>query len=227
MDEGRITRFIHDITNAQFRSKFDQDIAKLQGASGIGVISDYEDQPLLVSSHLGSYAIVTVGVIKNLEQIAANLLGKRSVHFSEMSGNEINPTELVATLINQEESFTAGINAAREVIEGSCSIMLLTEEGIYAARDRFGRTPVLVGTGEQGYAVTMESCALPNLGYSVARELGPNETVLITPDGIEQKNPPGDVMKICTFLWIYYGYPASSYEGINVEASRTVRRRTC
>ena len=220
LHEKRITRFIHDITNAQFRSKFDQDIAKLQGTSGIGVISDYEDQPLLVSSHLGSYAIVTVGVIKNLEQIAANLLGKRSVHFSEMSGNEINPTELVATLINQEESFTAGINAARELIEGSCSIMLLTEEGIYAARDRFGRTPVLIGTGEQGYAVTMESCALPNLGYSVAQELGPNETVLITPDGIEQKNPPGDAMKICTFLWIYYGYPASSYEGINVEASR-------
>ena len=220
LEEGRITRFIHDITNAQFRSKFDQDVAKLQGASGIGVISDYEDQPLLISSHLGRYAIVTVGVIKNLEQIAANLLGKRSVHFSEMSGNEINPTELIATLINQEESFSAGINAVREQVEGSCSIMLLTEEGIYAARDRFGRTPVIIGRGEQGHAVTMESCALPNLGYSVAKELGPNETVLITPDGIEQKNPPGDEMKICTFLWIYYGYPASSYEGINVEASR-------
>ena len=150
LQEKRITRFIHDITNAQFRSKFDQDIAKLQGTSGIGVISDYEDQPLLVSSHLGRYAIVTVGVIKNLEQIAANLLGKRSVHFSEMSGNEINPTELIATLINQEESFTAGINAAREQIEGSCSIMLLTEEGIYAARDRFGRTPVIIGKGEHG-----------------------------------------------------------------------------
>jgi len=220
LKEKRITRFIHDITNAQFRSKFDQDIAKLQGSSGIGIISDYEDQPLLISSHLGRYAIVTVGVIQNLEQIAAKLLGKGSVHLSEMSGNEINPTELVATLINQEESFTAGINVAREQIEGSCSIMLLTEEGIYAARDRFGRTPVIIGKGEQGHAVTMESCALPNLGYTVAKELGPNETVLITADGIEQKNPPGDEMKICTFLWIYYGYPASSYEGINVEASR-------
>ncbi len=220
LNEGRITRFIHDITNTQFRSKFDQDIGRLKGMSGIGVISDYEDQPLLVSSHLGSYAIVTVGVIKNLEQIAANLLAKRAVHFSEMSGNEINPTELVATLVNQEESFAAGINAAREQIEGSCSIMLLTEKGIYAARDRFGRTPVLIGKGEHGHAVTMESCALPNLGYSVVKELGPNESVLITPDGIEQKNPPGDKMRICAFLWIYYGYPASSYEGINVEASR-------
>jgi len=220
LNEGRITRFIHDITNAQFRSKFEDDIAKLQGLSGIGVISDYEDQPLLISSHLGRYAIVTVGVIQNLEQIAAKLLDKRSVHFSEMSGNEINPTELIATLINQEESFAAGINAAREQIEGSCSIMLLTEQGIYAARDRFGRTPVIVGRGEQGHAITMETCALPNLGYSAVRELGPNETVLITPDGIEQKNPPGDVMRICAFLWVYYGYPASSYEGINVEASR-------
>jgi len=220
LNEGRITRFIHDITNAQFRSKFEQDIGRLQGSAGIGVISDYEDQPLLISSHLGRYAIVTVGVVQNLEQIAAHLLGKRSVHFSEMSGNEINPTELIATLINQEESFAAGINAVREQVEGSCSILLLTEEGIYAARDRLGRTPVLVGMGEQGYAVTMESCALPNLGYSVVRELGPNETVLITPEGIEQKNPPGDQMRICAFLWIYYGYPASSYEGINVEASR-------
>jgi amidophosphoribosyltransferase len=220
LNEGRITRFIHDITNAQFRSKFEDDIAKLQGLSGIGVISDYEDQPLLISSHLGRYAIVTVGVIQNLEQIAANLLNKRMVHFSEMSGNEINPTELIATLINQEESFAAGINAVREQIEGSCSIMLLTEQGIYAARDRFGRTSVVVGRGEQGHAVTMETCALPNLGYSAVRELGPNETVLITPDGIEQKNPPGDVMRICAFLWVYYGYPASSYEGINVESSR-------
>lgn len=220
LNEGRITRFIHDITNTQFRSKFEDDIAKLQGLSGIGVISDYEDQPLLISSHLGRYAIVTVGVIHNIEQIAAKLLGKRAVHFSEMSGNEINPTELIATLINQEESFTAGINAVREQIEGSCSLLLLTEEGIYAARDRFGRTPVIVGRGDQGHAVTMETCALPNLGYSAVRELGPDETVLITPEGIEQKNPPGDVMRICAFLWIYYGYPASSYEGINVEASR-------
>jgi len=217
---GRITRFIHDITNAQFRSKFEQDIGHLQGSVGVGIISDYEDQPLLISSHLGRYAIVTVGVIQNLEQIAAKLLGGRGVHFSEMSGNEINPTELIATLINREESFTAGINAVRNQVEGSCSILLLTEEGIYAARDRFGRTPVLIGRGGQGYAVTMETCALPNLGYSVVRELGPDETVLITPEGIEQKNPPGDTMRICAFLWIYYGYPASSYEGINVEASR-------
>ena len=137
-----------------------------------------------------------------------------------MSGNEINPTELIATLINQEESFELGIKHAQEQIEGSCSLLLLTEEGIYASRDRLGRTPVLIGTGPDGYAATMESCALPNLGYTVAKDLGPGETVLVTPEGIEQKNPPGNHMQICSFLWIYYGYPASSYEGINVEASR-------
>ena len=220
LDEDRFIRFIHDITNAQFRSKFEDDIARMKGKTGIGVISDYEDQPLIIGSHLGRYAIVTVGVVKNADALAQKAFGKRNIHFSEMSGNEINPTELIATLINQQESFELGIKHAQEQIEGSCSLLLLTEEGMYASRDRLGRTPVLIGTGPDGYAATMESCALPNLGYTVAKDLGPGETVLVTPEGIEQKNPPGNHMQICSFLWIYYGYPASSYEGINVEASR-------
>jgi len=161
-----------------------------------------------------------VGVVKNDETLAQKAFGRKNVHFSEMSGNEINPTELIATLINQEESFELGIKNAQEQIEGSCSILLLTEDGIYASRDRLGRTPVLVGAGPDGYAATMESCALPNLGYTVIKDLGPGETVLLTPEGVEEKTPPGDKMQICSFLWVYYGYPASSYEGINVEATR-------
>jgi amidophosphoribosyltransferase len=192
----------------------------MSGNMGIGIISDYEDQPLIIGSHLGSYSIVTVGVIKNADEIAKKAFNKRGLHFSEMTGNEINPTELVATLIDQEDSFEAGIKNAQEQIEGSCSILLLTKEGLYAARDRLGRTPVIIGKGEDGYAVTMETCALPNLGFNVEKELGPGETVLITAEGIEQKTSPGEKMQMCSFLWIYYGYPASSYEGINVESSR-------
>ncbi len=221
LDNGSFIRYIHDITNTQFRSKFENDIEKISGCTGIGVISDYEDQPLIIGSHLGRYAIVTVGVIKNVDEIAQKAFGKRGgIHFSEMSGNEINPTELIATLINEEENFVNGIKNAQESIEGSCSILLLTEEGIYAARDKLGRTPVIIGKGDNGYAATMESCALPNLGYTHVKDLGPGEIVLLTPEGVEQKNPPGEQMQICSFLWIYYGYPASSYEGINVEASR-------
>jgi len=220
LDEDKFTRFIHDITNAQFRSKFEDDVLKMRGMTGIGVISDYEDQPLIIGSHLGRYAIATVGVVKNDTILAKKAFVKRGIHFSEMCGNEINPTELTATLISQEESFEAGIKNAQEQIEGSCSLLLLTEDGIYASRDRLGRTPVIIGKGPDGYAATMESCAFPNLGYTVEKELGPGETVLLTPEGIEQKNPPGSKMQICSFLWIYYGYPASSYEGINVEATR-------
>ncbi|MFH1965807.1 MAG: amidophosphoribosyltransferase [Acidobacteriota bacterium] len=220
LNGGSFTRFIHDITNAQFRSKFEVDITKMKGCTGIGIISDYEDQPLIIGSHLGSYSIVTVGVIQNAAAIVEKAFSKSGIHFSEMSGDEINPTELVATLIDQEESFKAGIKNAQEQIDGSCSILLLTKEGIYASRDRLGRTPVIIGKGEDGYVATMESCALPNLGYVHEKDLGPGEIVLITPEGIEQKSPPGEKMHICSFLWIYYGYPASSYEGINVESSR-------
>ncbi len=218
-DNG-FTRFIHDITNSQFKSKFENDVSKMFGTSGIGVISDYEDQPLIIGSHLGTYAIVTVGVIKNADELAQKAFQKRHTHFSEMSGNEINPTELVATIINEEESFEAGIKSVHEQIEGSCSILILTEKGIYAARDKLGRTPVIIGKNEQGHAVSMESCAFPNLGYEVVRDLGPGEVACLTPDSVEQIVPPGDTMQMCSFLWIYYGYPASGYEGINVEESR-------
>ncbi len=214
------TRFIHDITNAQFRSKFEQDVRQLSGRWGIGVISDYEDQPLIIGSHLGVYAIVTVGLVHNAQELAAKAFDRRRTHFSEMSGNEINPTELVATLINQESSFVDGIRHVQEAVQGSCSLLLLTNEGIYVARDRYGRTPLVVGRKAGGYAVTLETCALPNLGYEIERYLGPGEIVLMTENGIEQKQPPGDKMQICSFLWVYYGYPASSYEGINVEAVR-------
>jgi amidophosphoribosyltransferase len=215
-----IERVIHDITNAQFRSKFEFDVLKLEGKMGIGVISDYEDQPLLINSHLGSYAIVTVGVVTNADALVARAFSKHVIHFSEMSGNEINPTELVSSLINQEDSFEAGIKNAQELIEGSCSILLLTKEGIYAARDRLGRTPVVIGKRPDGYAVTLETCAFPNLGYETERYLGPGEVVFMTAGGVEQICPPGKDMQICSFLWVYYGYPASSYEGINVEAAR-------
>lgn len=214
------TRFIHDISNAQFRSKFEDDIGRMHGHQGIGVISDYEDQPLIIGSHLGPYAIVTVGVVRNAEELARRAFSTRRIHFSEMSGNEINPTELIATLINQEASFVEGIRNVQESVDGSCSLLLLTREGIYAARDKYGRTPLVVGKRAGAWSVTLETCALPNLGYEIDRYLGPGEIVLINQNGVEPKQPPGDKMQICSFLWVYYGYPASSYEGINVEAVR-------
>ncbi len=217
--EGFI-RFIHNIETAQFRSKFEQEIPRMKGSMGIGVISDYEDQPLLIQSHLGKYAIVTVGVIKNADQLVKKAFDRRIIHFSEMVGEEINPTELVAALINQEPTFEDGIHSAQREIEGSCSILLLTDKGIYAARDRLGRTPIVIGEKTGSFAVTLETCAFPNLGFETKKYLGPGEIVFITRDGLEQRKPPGDRMQICGFLWVYYGYPASSYEGINVELVR-------
>ena len=219
-DAGEFIRFIHNIETSQFRSKFEDDVPRMRGRLGIGVISDYEDQPLIIGSHLGVYAIVTVGVIKNAEKLARAAFGKRTTHFSEMSGGEVNPTELVATLINQEATFEDGIAHAQDAIEGSCSILVLTSKGIYAARDRLGRTPVITAEKDGAYAATLESCALPNLDFHIERYLGPGEIVFISEDGIERKKPPGDRLQICSFLWVYYGYPASSYEGINVEEVR-------
>jgi len=213
-------KFIHNIENAQFRSKFEQDIPKIYGNKGIGVISDYEDQPLLIGSHLGKYAIVTVGAITNTDELVKKAFGKGIIHFSEMSGGEINPTELIATLINQESTFEDGIQNAQESIEGSCSLLLLTEKGVYAARDKLGRTPVVIGEKRESYAVTSETCAFPNLNFEIKKFLGPGEIILVTEGGIEQKKPSGQKMQICAFLWVYYGYPASSYEGINVENVR-------
>lgn len=214
------TRFIHSIENDQFRSKFELDIPKMSGNRGIGVISDYDDQPLLIRSHLGKYAIVTVGAVKNAEELAKRAFSQRKIHFSEMGEGEINPTELVSTLINQEQTFEDGIQNAQQAIEGSCSLLLLTEEGVYAARDKLGRTPVVIGEKEGSIAVTLETCAFPNLGFETTKYLGPGEVLLITEEGVEQKKMPGERMQICGFLWVYYGYPASSYEGINVESVR-------
>ena len=218
-DEGFI-RFIHNIENAQFRSKFENDIKTMSGNKGIGVISDYDDQPLLIRSHLGNYAIVTVGVIQNIEELVQIAFRQKRIHFRDMSGGDINPTELVATLINQESTFVDGIKSAQKIIEGSCSLLLLTDEGVYAARDRLGRTPVVIGEKKGSYAVSLETCAFPNLEFSIKQYLGPGEIVLLKPEGIEQKKPPEEKMQICGFLWVYYGYPASSYEGINVESVR-------
>jgi amidophosphoribosyltransferase len=216
------TRFIHNIENAQFRSKFEQDITTIHGNRGIGIISDNEDQPVLIGSHLGKYAIATVAKINNTEDLVGKIFGKRTIHFSELSGGEINPTELIATLIDQESTFEDGIQSALEAVDGSCSLLLLTEDGVYAARDRLGRTPVVIGEKEGSYAATSETCAFPNLGFKIKKYLGPGEIVWMTEDGIEQRRPPGLTLQICGFLWVYYGYPASNYEGINVE---TVRNR--
>ena len=214
------TRFIKDITNAQFRSKFEDDLGKMHGSIGIGVISDYDDQPLIIGSHLGTYALVTVGRIDNLESLAVDVFRNREVHFSEMSGGAINPTELVATLINRGSSVEEGIQHAQELIEGSCSLLLLTDHCIYAARDRLGRTPVVLGRKDGANAATLETSALSNLSYEVDRYLGPGEIVRIRADGVETLVPPGEQMQICSFLWVYYGYPASNYEGINTEVVR-------
>jgi amidophosphoribosyltransferase len=218
-DDGRFQRHIHDITNAQFRSKFQDDVVRMKGRSGIGVISDFEDQPLIVASHLGTYAIVTVGVVRNLDALAKQAFSN-GAHFSEMGGIGLNPTELVATLINRQPTFEDGIRSAQMSIEGSCSMLLLTDKGVYAARDRFGRTPIILGRRDGAMAATMETCAFPNLDYEVDRYLGPGEVVRLTPDGCEQLLPPLDRLQICSFLWVYYGYPASSYEGINAEVAR-------
>lgn len=215
-----LTRFIHDIRTTQFRSKFENDIARMSGNNGIGVISDFDDQPLIINSHLGIYAIVTVGAIRNSAELARGIFKKNSTHFSEMCQGEINPTELMAALINQEKTFEDGIRSAQEQIEGSCSLLILTKDGIYAARDRLGRTPVALGRKTGAWAATMETCALPNLDFETDRHLGPGEIVLIHRDGVMQIKPPEDRMRICAFLWVYYGYPASDYENINVEACR-------
>ena len=213
-------RSIHDITNSQFRSKFEDDLGEMSGPMGIGVISDNEAQPLLINSRHGAYGIVTVGKVNNLDTLVQAAVEHNGVHFSEMTRGEVNPTELVAHLIDQGESFQEGIKLAQEKIDGSCSLLILTEDGIIAARDRMGRTPIIVGRKEGAWAVTFESCALPNLDYEIDRYLGPGEVVHLTANGVEQLTPPGEEMQICAFLWVYYGYPASSYEGINVEAVR-------
>ena len=213
-------RAIHNIENAPFRTKFDKDVNEMHGHLGIGCISDYEPQPLMVRSHHGTYAITTVGKINNTDELIKELFSKGHSHFLEMSGGDINATELVASIVNQEENLVDGIRHAQEVIDGSMTILLMTPKGIYAARDRLGRTPVVVGKKEGAHCVSFESFAYLNLGYVEERELGPGEIVVVTPEGVQTLAKPGKDMKICTFLWVYYGYPSSSYEGISVEQMR-------
>ena len=218
--EKGFDRAIHNIENAPFRTKFDKDVNKMEGNFGIGCISDYEPQPLLVRSHHGTFAISTVGRINNMQEIVDEIFHMGHTHFLEMSGGDINPTELVAAIINQKENLIDGITYAQELIKGSMTIVLLTPKGIYVARDKMGRTPVSVGKKEEGYCVSFESFACLNLGYVPERELGPGEIAVITPEGMKTLVQPGKDMKICTFLWVYYGYPSSSYEGISVEKMR-------
>ncbi|MCR5789335.1 MAG: amidophosphoribosyltransferase [Lachnospiraceae bacterium] len=213
-------RAIHNIQNSPFRTKFERDVADFDGHIGIGCISDYEPQPLLIRSHLGSFAITTVGKINNIDELAEKAFSGGRTQFLEMSGSHINPTELVASLINERDSIPEGIAYAEEVIDGSMSILVMTEHGLYAARDLYGRTPIMIGRKENAFCVSFESFAYINIGYSDHKELGPGEIVYVTAEGCEVKRPAGTAMKICTFLWIYYGYPTSTYEGVNVETMR-------
>ena len=218
--EKGFDRAIHNIENSPFRTKFDRDVSELQGCLGIGCISDYEPQPLIVRSHHGTYAITTVSKINNTEEIVNSIFSNGNSHFLEMSGGDINPTELVAAIINQKENIIDGIHYALELIDGSLTIMVMTPKGIYAARDKYGRTPVVIGKKEGAYCLTFEDFAYRNLGYQDFKELGPGEIDIVTQDGVKTLVAPGDKMKICTFLWVYYGYPSSSYEGISVEQMR-------
>lgn len=213
-------RSIHNIENTPFRTKFDGDLNELEGNLGIGCISDNEPQPLLVQSHLGSFAITTVGKINNMEELVDISYKNGCTHFLEMSGGSINPTEMVASLINQKSTIVEGIQYVQELVEGSMTLMLLTPKGIYAARDRMGRTPVVLGKKEDAFCASFESFAFFNLGYETCRELGPGEVVFLTPESAETLVKPREEMKICSFLWVYYGYPTSTYEGINVEEMR-------
>lgn len=210
---------IHNIENAPFRTKFADEATSMKGNMGIACISDYEAQPILIRSHHGTYAITTVGKINNAAALA-DMVTESKTHFFEMNNGEVNPTELVASLINRKDNFIEGIKYAQEVIEGSLSMLILTPMGIYAARDKLGRTPIAVGVKDNAYCFSFESFAYLNLGYSDYAQLGPGEVAVLNNDGFKTLVKPGKDMKICSFLWVYYGYPASSYEGVNVEDMR-------
>jgi amidophosphoribosyltransferase len=218
-EEG-FNRSIHNIENSPFRTKFSSEINDMSGHLGIGCISDYDPQPLIVRSHHGTYAIATVGKIDNLDELVDRLFEHKHMHFLEMSGGEINTVEVVTALINSRCNLIEGIRYAQESIKGSMTIMVLTHEGIYLARDKYGRTPIAIGKNDEGYCACFEAFAYLNLGYENYKELGPGEICIMTPEGVKTLVAPGDQMKICTFLWVYYGYPASRYEGVSVEEMR-------
>ena len=218
--EDGFQKSIHNISNSPFRTKFEQDVEKFKGNIGIGCISDNEAQPLLVHSHLGSFAISTVGRINNIEEIREESFQNGKIQYMEMNNGKLNPTEVVASLINQKRDVVEGLVYAQEKIKGSMSILLLFPDRIYAARDKYGRTPIIVGKKKDAYCVTFESSAYLNLGYKYVKDLGPGEIVTITADSLEIKKEPNDNMKVCSFLWTYYGYPTATYEGVNVETMR-------
>lgn len=218
-DEYGFDKAIHNIENAPFRTKFKKEANEMFGNLGIGCISDFEAQPILVRSHHGTFAITTVGKINNADEIVDEII-KSNTHFFEMQNGDINPTELVAAIINQKENFIDGIRYAQEIVEGSLSMLILKDNGIFCARDKMGRTPIVIGKKDTGYCASFESFAYLNLGYEDYKELGAGEVVVMTADGVKTLIAPGKDMKICTFLWIYYGYPSSSYEGISVEKMR-------
>ncbi|WP_448903696.1 amidophosphoribosyltransferase [Eubacterium sp.] len=217
--EAGFDKAIHNIENAPFRTKFTKESNTMHGQYGIGCISDFEAQPILVRSHHGTFAVATVGKINNIDKLVDDII-KNNTHFFEMQNGDINQTELVAALINQKENFIDGIRYAQEAVDGSISILALTPKGIYAARDMLGRTPISIGQKEDGYCASFESFAYLNLGYKNYKELGPGEVVFMDENGVKTLIQPGEKMRICTFLWIYYGYPSASYEGISVEKMR-------
>ncbi len=218
--EKGFDRAIHNIENSPFRTKFETESVDMHGNLGIGCISDNEPQPLMVRSHLGTFAITTVGRINNSAELVDEAFQNGGIHFLEMSGGSINPTELVAALINQQSSIVEGIRYAQEKIDGSMTMLVMTAHGIYAARDRVGRTPLVLGKKKGAVCASFESSAFINLGYEPYKELGPAEIALMTPEGAETLSPPLPKMKFCTFMWVYYGYPTSTYEGVNVEVMR-------
>ena len=218
-EEG-FNRAIHNIENSPFRTKFDRDVGEMKGNLGIGCISDFEPQPLLICSKLGSFAITTVGKVNNYDKLLNQLYDSAHSHFQEMTSGQVNVTELIAALICEKETIVEGIQYVQEIVDGSMTLLVMTKEGIYAARDRYGRTPLVVGQKEGAYCVSFESHAYINLGYIDYKELGPSEIAFITPEEIKTVSPARDEMRICSFLWVYYGYPTSSYEGVNVEEMR-------
>ncbi len=217
-DKG-FQRAIHSLENSYFRNKFEKEIAGFSGNSGIGVISDTEAQPILVTSHMGRFAVATVSKIVNIDELEDRYM-KQHRTFSETSQGAVNPTELIAMLIAEGEDFVSGIQNVYDLVKGSCSILILTGDSIIAARDKLGRTPIILGKKENAYAATFETCSFPNLNYEIEKYLGPGEIVRITAEGYEQLRPPNDKLQICAFLWVYYGYPPSFYESINVDECR-------
>jgi amidophosphoribosyltransferase len=218
-EKKKFQRAIHSLEDGYFRNKFEGDMAGFKGNIGIGVISDTEAQPILVTSHLGRFAVATVSKIANIDELEDRFMKMRRT-FAETSQGSVNPTELVAMLISEGEDFVSGIENVYNLVKGSCSMLILTETGIIAARDRLGRTPIVIGKKENSFAVSFETCAFPNLGFEIDKFLGPGEIVSITPEGYEQLRKPNEKMQICSFLWVYYGYPPSFYEGINVDECR-------